>query len=153
VRTYREHDEQISPRRKRGCGSELSHRQPKRRRLKRRRRRSQGYGSRVNPVNHEPGIASQNGGALKKKKKKTGGGQGVLTPNRPRLTRNAAIESRRRPPPPPPPPPPSTYIYSRDLLLGSQSHSRISSLCGCARVPFVYKPSVNMHRGKGAEIP
>jgi len=26
--------------------------------------------------------------------------------------------------------------------LGSQSHSRISSLCVCARVPFVYKPSV-----------
>jgi len=28
-------------------------------------------------------------------------------------------------------------------LLGSQSHSRISSLCVCARVPFVYTPSVN----------
>jgi len=38
-----------------------------------------------------------------------------------------------------------TKIYSRELPLGSQSHSRISSLCVCARVPFVYKPSVNMY--------
>jgi len=28
-------------------------------------------------------------------------------------------------------------VYSRELPLGSQSHSRISSLCVCARVPFV----------------
>jgi len=42
-------------------------------------------------------------------------------------------------------PPPSTQIYSRELPLGvqSHSHSRISSLCVCARVPFVYKPCVN----------
>jgi len=32
-------------------------------------------------------------------------------------------------------------IYSRELPLGSHRHSRISSLCVCARVPFVYKPS------------
>ena len=43
-------------------------------------------------------------------------------------------------------PPPSTLIYSRELPLGSQSHSRISSLCVCARVTFVYKPSVNIYR-------
>ena len=35
-----------------------------------------------------------------------------------------------------------TPIYSRELPLGSQRHSRISSLCVCARAPFVYKPSV-----------
>jgi len=35
----------------------------------------------------------------------------------------------------------SIQIYSRELPLGSQSHSRISSLCVCARVPFVYEPS------------
>jgi len=40
-------------------------------------------------------------------------------------------------------PPPSFWIYSRELPFGSQSHSRISFLCVCARVPFVYKPSVN----------
>jgi len=28
------------------------------------------------------------------------------------------------------------------IPLGSQSHSRISSLCVCARVPFVYEPSM-----------
>jgi len=28
-------------------------------------------------------------------------------------------------------------MYSRELPLGSQSHFRISSLCVCARVPFV----------------
>ena len=33
-------------------------------------------------------------------------------------------------------------IYSRELPLGSQSHSRISSLFVCASVSFVYKPSV-----------
>ena len=32
----------------------------------------------------------------------------------------------------------SIYVeYSRELLLGSQSHFWISSLCVCARVPFV----------------
>jgi len=31
----------------------------------------------------------------------------------------------------------------RKLPIGSQSHSRISSVCVCARVPFVYTPSVN----------
>jgi len=34
-------------------------------------------------------------------------------------------------------PPKHLDIYSRELPLGSQSHSRISSLCVCARVPFV----------------
>ena len=48
------------------------------------------------------------------------------------------IGSRRHPPPP------STEIYPRELPLGSQSHSRIISLCMCARVLFVYKPSVKM---------
>jgi len=31
-------------------------------------------------------------------------------------------------------------------VVGSQSHSRISSLCVCARVPSVYEPSVNVQR-------
>ena len=47
---------------------------------------------------------------------------------------NAAIGSRRRLPPRAP-----RYI-SRGLPVGSQSHSRISSLCVCARAPFVYIP-------------
>ena len=34
-------------------------------------------------------------------------------------------------------PPPSIYIYSKELPLGFQSHFRISSLCVCARAPFV----------------
>jgi len=35
-------------------------------------------------------------------------------------------------------------MYSREPSLGSQSHSWISSMCVCARVPFVYKTSVYM---------
>ena len=34
-------------------------------------------------------------------------------------------------------------VDSRELSLGSQSHSRINSLCVCVRVPFEYEPSVN----------
>jgi len=34
-----------------------------------------------------------------------------------------------------------------ELPLGSQSHSRISSLCVCARVPCVYEPFVAVARG------
>jgi len=33
-------------------------------------------------------------------------------------------------------------MYPRELPLGSQSHSRTSSLCVRARVLFVYKPYV-----------
>jgi len=36
-------------------------------------------------------------------------------------------------------------------LLCAQSHSRISSLCVCARVPFVYKSSVNRTHGGGSK--
>ena len=35
--------------------------------------------------------------------------------------------------------PPSIWMYTRELPFGSQSHFRISSLCVCARVPFVIK--------------
>jgi len=38
------------------------------------------------------------------------------------------------------------HVYlSRELRLGSQSHSWISFLCVCARVPFVYEPSMNIY--------
>jgi len=38
-------------------------------------------------------------------------------------------------------------VTCAELPFGSQSHSRISSLCVCARVPFAYKPSLNIMSG------
>jgi len=35
-------------------------------------------------------------------------------------------------------------VHGAGVKRGSQSHSRISSLFVCARVPFVYEPSVNV---------
>ena len=53
--------------------------------------------------------------------------------------RKAAVGSRCRLPPQAP------WIYPRELPLGSQSYSRKSSLCMCARVLFVYLLSVNVY--------
>ena len=39
--------------------------------------------------------------------------------------------------------PPQAPTYPTELPFGAQSHIRISYLCVCARVPFVYEPSVN----------
>ena len=49
-------------------------------------------------------------------------------------------------------PPPSTQIYPRELPLGSQSHSRISSSCVCARVPFVRNYSFRVFNMQGDEV-
>jgi len=49
----------------------------------------------------------------------------------------AAIEARRESIDSP--------MYKGSLLLGCHHHPRISSLCVCARVPFVYKPSANVN--------